>query len=104
MLELFYTDSAGIKNSISYISDYYPNLMELLRHEGYEEWGDCRGRAWCATCHVSIQKASSLDVPDKDESHRIAQISNCSASSRLACQIRTDARMHKLNVLYLGDE
>ena len=32
----------------------YHNLMELLFDKYVEEWGDCKGRAWCGTCHIHI--------------------------------------------------
>jgi 2Fe-2S ferredoxin len=32
----------------------YHSLMELLFDKYLEDWGDCKGKAWCGTCHIQI--------------------------------------------------
>jgi len=27
-------------------------MIEFIQKKGMEYWGDCRGRAWCETCHI----------------------------------------------------
>ena len=78
------------------------NLMELIRDEGYEEWGDCQGRSWCRTCHVAINKETSKDI-QKDEAHALTLLSNRSSSSRLACQIAIHKDLDGATLYYLGD-
>lgn len=62
------------------------SLMELIREDDYEDWGDCLGRAWCRTCHVSIDRNTRNEIDD-DEAHALSLLTNRCHSSRLACQI-----------------
>ena len=78
------------------------SLMELIREDGYEDWGDCYGRAWCRTCHVSIDRDTSHDI-DEQEAHALGLLSNRCKTSRLACQIAIDQRIDGATLSYLGD-
>ncbi|MEP1780369.1 2Fe-2S iron-sulfur cluster-binding protein, partial [Reichenbachiella sp.] len=54
--------------TIEFIPNKYDNLMILLYDRCIEEWGDCKGRAWCGTCHIEIVSGEiprELDIDEK---------------------------------------
>jgi len=68
---------------------------------GVEDWGDCKGRAWCATCHVNTE----IDAPmEGEEAHRLSQLSNRTESSRLACQLSLTEQINNKIITYIGDD
>lgn len=74
----------------------YHSLMELLFDKYIEDWGDCKGRAWCGTCHIKILEGSISEKMDADEKHTLSKIENASENSRLACQIPVNAELQNL--------
>lgn len=73
----------------------YHNLMELLLDKYVEDWGDCKGRAWCGTCHIEMLKGATVtEKIDHDELLRLSQIGNRTENSRLACQIPVNAELN----------
>jgi len=40
--------------TLQYEAYEYNSIMELLENELLEDWGDCRSRAMCGTCHIEI--------------------------------------------------
>lgn len=104
MYFLFFTNSIGQQHQLFFEPNSYPNLMEFIRDQGIEDWGDCKGRAWCATCHIKIYSSNILNPMDKDEQNRLQQLSNLSSTSRLACQIPLDKKIHQRKMKYIGDD
>jgi len=50
IIRLTYLNSADSEFSFELDSNNpLQNLMEIIRDHGYEDWGECRGRAWCRT-------------------------------------------------------
>ena len=78
--------------------------MEFIQDGGYEDWGDCRGRAWCATCHIKILMNKILPLSDRIEKHRLEQLSNLTNQSRLACQIPLNVEIHQMEIFHIGDD
>jgi len=100
----YYTDSLQVKHKIEFIPYQYKNLMELLWDNSYEDWGDCKGRAWCGTCQIKIKHQKfPLPVEDKDELNTLLNQSNKSECSRLACQITPNKNIDSIDIEYLGD-
>ena len=98
----YYTDSVNNQWTIEYELNEYLNLMTLIFDRGYEDWGDCRGRAWCGTCHIFIAESFET-ATDKDEIHTISHLPNKLAKSRLSCQIQLNKTLHQKHVHFLGD-
>jgi len=96
-----YVDSLESVHMISCEMRSYNSVMELIADRGVEDWGDCKGRAWCGTCHVQIDVD---DVIDCDERYRLDQLSNISNQSRLACQIPLEESVNNKMIIYLGDD
>ncbi len=82
----------------------YHNLMELLFDKYMEEWGDCKGRAWCGTCHIQIMEGSISEKMDADERHTLSQIGKVTQQSRLACQIPVNAELNQIVFKILKDD
>lgn len=78
------------------------NLMEIIRDNSYEDWGDCGGQSLCRTCHVSIDR-DTRDAIFEDEEHALSLLSNSTESSRLACQIDIEEKLDGAILRYLGD-
>lgn len=74
----------------------YHSLMELLFDKFMEDVGDCKGRAWCGTCHIQILKGSLSEKMDADEKETLSKSEDFAENSRLACQIPVNAELHDL--------
>lgn len=74
----------------------YHSLMELLFDKYVEEWGDCKGRAWCGTCHIEILEGHLTQTIDKDERQTLLIIDGTSLKSRLACQIPVNEKLNNM--------
>jgi len=104
MLRFIYVDSSECKHQLECGEKSYNSLMELIFDLGYEDWGDCKGRAWCATCHVKVSSPHKLDPLETEEQNRLAQLSNQIADSRLACQIPLNENIRNVTVEFVGDD
>ena len=82
-----YFDEFGKEHLASFKTNEYHNLMELLFDKYVEEWGDCKGRAWCGTCHIQLIKGAIAEKIDADEKHTLSKMEGVTQKSRLACQI-----------------
>ena len=91
------------EKTLSYTPRSYRNLMELVVNELWEEWGDCRGRAMCGTCHVEVIDGEMGEV-DSFEQHTINGLPNKTPHSRLACQIMVDRSIHQMTFKILKDD
>ena len=78
------------------------NLMEIIRDNDCEDWGDCLGRTWCRTCHVSLDIDTSHEI-ESEEAHALNLLSNRVKSSRLACQIEITEKLDGITLNYQGD-
>lgn len=98
-----YINRADVRFSIEIACEnQLDNLMEIIRDYGYEDWGECRGRAWCKTCHVSTN-LQLPDVVDSEEEYALQDVVNRQAESRLACQIQINEALDGMVVTYRGD-
>lgn len=78
------------------------NLMEIIRENDYEDWGDCDGRSWCRTCHISIDR-DTQDTVFKEERYALDLLLTRTETSRLACQIDINRKLDGATLRYLGD-
>ncbi|MEZ4971072.1 MAG: 2Fe-2S iron-sulfur cluster-binding protein [Flavobacteriaceae bacterium] len=91
-----YIDEYGDTNSATCRPNEYHSLMELLFDKYLQEWGDCKGRAWCGTCHIHILEGTVSCKMEQDEKHTLSLLGDASPQSRLACQIPVNAELHNL--------
>ncbi len=70
--------------------------MELLFDKYVEEWGDCKGRAWCGTCHIGIIEGLITEKMDADEKFTLSKIRDATKNSRLACQIPVNGKLNNM--------
>ncbi len=82
----------------------YHNLMELLFDKYMEEWGDCKGRAWCGTCHIKIVKGDVSVRMGHEERNTLSGLYGTTPHSRLACQIPVDEKLNGLVFKILKDD
>lgn len=90
-----YDDEFGAKQTVNYRVGEYDNLMMLLFDKYYQEWGDCRGRAWCGTCHIQITSGTVSETVGQDEKRTLARLDDFTLHSRLACQVPVDERLQQ---------
>lgn len=93
---LTYLDEFGDKCTAHFKTNEYHSLMELLFDKYLEEWGECKGRAWCGTCHIQIIEGGISEKMGVDEKNTLSKIGDATESSRLACQIQVNAELHNL--------
>lgn len=81
----------------------YHSLMELLFDKYLEDWGDCKGRAWCGTCHIQIIEGLVYEKMEGDEKQTLSKIGNSTKQSRLACQIPVTSKLDGIIFRILKD-
>ncbi len=94
---------SGERRVVAFRRHAYNSLMELIVNELYENIGDCKGHAWCGTCHVEIVSGRLVEEKTPDEAQTLGKLSNTVPSSRLACQIMTDELIDGMVFRVLGD-
>ena len=98
-----YYDEFGNARTANFNNNEYHNLMELLFDKYMEEWGDCKGRAWCGTCHIQILEGE-INVPmDEEERNTLSKLDGANAQSRLACQIPVNAQLDHIVFKVMSD-
>lgn len=93
----------GEQRVVEFRRHAYNNLMELIVNELYEDIGDCKGHAWCGTCHVEIVSGELDEKKNRDETMTLEKLTNTLPSSRLSCQIMTDELIDGMVFRVLGD-
>jgi len=102
--KLEYIDSYDKHHEVYFQPLEYKHLMELIWDRAIEDWGDCKGRAWCGTCHVAVKKSLNvLPKYDTEENHCLSHQINREESSRLACQLMLTKALDGAVITYLGD-
>ena len=100
--KIYVIDEFGEERSLVFKIFEYQNLMELVLNELWEEWGDCRGRAMCGTCHIEILDGKAGEL-EPFEVHTLELLPNKTSRSRLACQIIIDKSIHNMRFRILKD-
>jgi len=91
---LTYFNELGEECHAEFTTNEYHNLMELLFDKYLQQWGDCKGRAWCGTCHIQILEGQIPEEMDSDEKHTLSVIDSATENSRLACQIPLNSNLN----------
>jgi len=78
--------------------------MELIWDRAIEDWGDCKGRAWCGSCQIElVDGANQLDKMANEEHNCLCKQEYRTNNSRLACQLMIDEKLDGIKVQFLGD-
>ena len=83
------------------------SVMEVIRDGGIDELlALCGGCLSCATCHVHVDPAFAdrLAPMSEDEDDLLDSSSHRSATSRLSCQLRFDAKLDGLQITIAEDD
>lgn len=91
-----YINEFDERYTIAFKLHEYHNLMELLFDKCMEDVGDCKGRAWCGTCHIQVIEGSLSETMDPDEKDTLSKSEDVASNSRLACQIPVNAELNNL--------
>lgn len=102
MCVIYVIDESENERSLHFKPLEYRNLMDLIYNELWEEWGDCKGRAMCGTCHIEILEGE-LGEADEYERYTLEGLPNKTDRSRLACQILTDRSIDQMRFRILKD-
>lgn len=97
-----YFDEFGKEHHADFKTNEYHNLMELLFDKYIEEWGECKGRAWCGTCHIKIIKGRISERMNIDEKQTLSKIEDVTENSRLACQIPLNGELDSIVFKIMG--
>ena len=100
---LYVIDEFGEEKTLEYKSYEYRSLMDLVLNELWEDWGDCRGKAMCGTCHIEILSGKAGDEIEPFEEQTLEGLPNRTSGSRLACQISIDQSIDKMKFRILKD-
>lgn len=104
-INILYINSLGETLPISIPLNGTENLMEIIRDYGYEDWGECRGRTWCRSCHVELNaNADFSDDITPEERSALSLIQNKNQNSRLACQITINSALDSETIYYRGED
>ncbi len=103
MYELTLIDTIGKTHTVTYETGEYDNLMELIVNSFYEEIGDCRGRAWCGTCAVTLLSGKYCEQMDKEERLKLDELEKTS-TMRLSCQLLVDEKLNGTKWLVAGSD
>jgi len=100
---LTYSDSFDEKHLVQFHWHEYNNLMELIWDQTIEDWGECKGRAWCGSCHIKIQQSKNALTPaDAEEKLCLSNQENSASDSRLACQLELTEKLDGAIIQFLG--
>ncbi len=103
MTSLTYFNEFDEKCHADFKTHAYHSLMELLFDKYIEDWGDCKGRSWCGTCHIQIIEGAISEKMSADEKLTLSKIKVSSPESRLACQIPVTSELNGLVFKIVGD-
>lgn len=84
--KLIVTDAYADIFELYYSKHQYANLMELIDNSYPEDFGECKGRGLCGTCHVKTKDILTETLTNK-ELNTLKKVSDSDLTSRLACQI-----------------
>lgn len=101
--KIYVINELGEERSLTFKIFEYNNLMDLILNELWEEWGDCRGRAMCGTCHIKILNNTASVEMDPFEANTLNKLPNKTSGSRLACQIIIDKSLNNMRFQILKD-
>lgn len=100
---LYVINEFGEESTLEYQPYEYRSLMDLVLNELWEEWGDCRGRAMCGTCHIEVLSGTPGEEMEPFEENTLNGLPNKTENSRLACQISLDKSINQMRFRILKD-
>lgn len=90
------TDSYDDVFELLFSKNEYPNLRSLIATSYPEDFGECKGRGLCGTCHVKVVSGSLDETIDSKEKETLKHLYNVDANSRLACQILANENINTM--------
>ncbi len=104
MTQIRFLDAAG---ELSATVDAAPGerLLDIAQAAGQPLEGTCEGQMACSTCHVIVAAEDFAKLPPASEMEEdlLDLAAHVTRTSRLACQIYTDAALAELTVRLPGE-
>ncbi|MBL4709283.1 MAG: 2Fe-2S iron-sulfur cluster binding domain-containing protein [Flavobacteriales bacterium] len=104
MYSLKLINSYGEQKTLSFRSNQYRNFMQMIVDQLSEDIGDCKGSAWCGTCHVELIEGTIERSLDTNEIATLDKLSNKNNASRLACQLMVNKELDGLSFKLLSED
>ena len=96
-------DTQNQEYTIPYRQFEYPNLMELMIDNLYDDVGACLGRGLCGTCHVALVSGQLDDKIHLQEQETLLKLKNTNKNSRLACQIILNEKINNMTFKIISE-
>lgn len=91
------TDSYDEVFNLSFTKHQYPSLRELIVNHYPEEFGECKGRGLCGTCHIKrISNHLISPLIEINEMKTLKNTYETDINSRLACQIMLNEKINNM--------
>ena len=88
---------------LSFTKHQYPSLMTLIANNYPEEFGECKGRGLCGTCHIKTAFGNLNEPIEITEKETLKSICGTDLSSRLACQIMLNEKINNMTFKIIID-
>lgn len=104
MTQIRFLDSAG-ELSVTVEAGPGERLLDIAQAAGQPLEGTCEGQMACSTCHVIVAPEDFAKLPPASEMEEdlLDLAAHVTRTSRLACQIYTDAGLAALTVRMPGE-
>ena len=89
---------------LTFTKHEYPSLMNLIANNYPEEFGECKGRGLCGTCHIKITSGSLNEPIEVTEKETLKSICEADTNSRLACQIMLNEKINNMTFKIITEE
>jgi len=91
-----YLSSIGETEDLIFKEMSYRNLRDYLVDNGYEDFGDCKGRGLCGTCLLDVKEISELKTVEEQQC--LSKQGIKTINTRLSCQISLDRSLNNKEI------
>ena len=88
---------------LAFTKHQYPSLMALITNTYPEEFGECKGKGLCGTCHVKVTQGILQETIEPNEIKTLNSVYNTDNNSRLACQIMLNKKINNITFKIIND-
>jgi len=96
MFSVTITDMYDDVFNLSFTKHQYPSLRVLIENNYHEEFGECKGRGLCGTCHIKVTAGKLNERIENSEKETLSKQLDVDNNSRLACQIMLDEKIDNM--------
>lgn len=96
MFSVTVTDMYDEVFNLSFTKHQYPSLRVLIANNYPEEFGECKGRGLCGTCHIKVTAGKLNERIEASEKEILSKQLDIDNNSRLACQIMLNENINNM--------